>query len=102
MKEALLKVLKIENLEKLSLEAKGECVRQLKEEGVSYRQIADKIGVPHNTIFYWLKGKEEINGTITASLDRISEHLKKYTPKKGDKLKLQNIIIICQDKLSKL
>ena len=90
MKKIYLNQIRIEHIQKLTKEEKKETVRVLsKKYGLSYRQIEEETGIPHNTLFYWLNGKEEINGKLAVSLDTIIEHIKKFKPKYEDLKKLE-------------
>lgn len=83
MKNALIKVLKFEMMEKLSIQEKGEIVRKLKAETKNtYRELEKLTGIPHSTLLDWATGRQSNKGkNIHISFSAFYTKISNMTPK---------------------
>jgi len=94
MKKALLNQLRLEKLERLTPEEKGEIVRNLREEsGLSYRKLQELTGIPHSTLLDWATGRQKnVAGCLHISIGKLIEHFSVYKPNELEKAQISVLI----------
>ena len=104
MKTAIINAIKMDNFERLSIQDKKRSIDYLIKNGLSFRDITRKTGIPHTTLFGWYKGREvqkekqiEVRKEIkvkSINIDFLMHHFQKYKPKYEEKEKLKRLAFI--------
>lgn len=101
MKKALINQLKLELMDHLTIEEKGEVIRKLnREHGLSMREIGRILNIPASTVMDWAKPYRPKfgPGNLHVSIDTLIEHFKIYVPKTWEeKKKLKLLIVVLMD-----
>ena len=97
IKNALINQLKIEQLNKLSIEDKGQLVKELKDKyKLSYRKLQILTGINHSTLQDWVSGRQtrqnaNAGAGTHVSIDMMLLKLDGYKPRLAEFEKLKQL-----------